>query len=113
MRTETEVKVDGMKALIHALGEVQAEQFVSAVMQERFDYTAWRATGLPDMSAQKVHEAALLRGVARKYLQTCSDDGSSGSKMTRIATCSIAAPAGNTWARARFGLKRHPVTPPN
>jgi hypothetical protein len=66
MRTETEVKVDGMKALIHALGEVEAEQFVSAVMRERFDYTAWRATGLPDMSVQEAHEAALLRGAANK-----------------------------------------------
>jgi hypothetical protein len=61
MRSETEVKVDGMKALINALGEAEAGQFVSAVMRERFDYTAWRGTGLPDLSLQQVHDAAQQR----------------------------------------------------
>jgi hypothetical protein len=65
MRTDTEIKIDGMKALIHALGEVEAEQFVSAVMKERFDYTAWRQTGLPQASVTSVHEAALKYATRR------------------------------------------------
>ncbi|MGB4116433.1 MAG: hypothetical protein WBK51_07810 [Polaromonas sp.] len=59
MRTETEIKVDGMKVLISALGAVGAEQFVSAVMREGLDYTAWRATGLPGATLDATHQAAM------------------------------------------------------
>lgn len=58
MRTETEIKVDGMKALIHALGEVEAEQFVASLLREQFDYSAWRKNGLPALTLQALHEAA-------------------------------------------------------
>ena len=59
MRTETEIKVDGMKVLINALGAVGAEQFVSAVMREGLDYTAWRTAGLPDATLDATHQAAM------------------------------------------------------
>jgi hypothetical protein len=59
MRTETEIKVDGMKVLINALGSVGAEQFVSAVMREGLDYTAWRSAGLPSATLDATHQAAM------------------------------------------------------
>lgn len=40
MRTETEIRVTGMQALISALGLGEAERFLMAVSRERFDYTA-------------------------------------------------------------------------
>lgn len=59
MRAETEIKVDGMKVLINALGAVGVEKFVSAVMREGLDYTAWRGTGLPGATLDATHHAAM------------------------------------------------------
>ena len=50
MKTESELRLDGMQALIHALGLVDAERFVAAVSRDRFDYTEWRQRGLPLLS---------------------------------------------------------------
>jgi hypothetical protein len=44
MITDTEIKLKGLEALISALGEVQAERFISLIMREPFDYTAWQRT---------------------------------------------------------------------
>lgn len=48
MKTEAEIRTLGMQALIAALGLVEAERFVAALSRDRFDYTQWRRTGLPD-----------------------------------------------------------------
>ena len=48
MKTDMEVRVDGMKALIKALGPVEAERFVTLLNRERFDYTEWRKQQWPD-----------------------------------------------------------------
>lgn len=48
----------GMQALIGAPGLVEAERFLAAVSRDKFDYTEWRRTGLPDMSIDEIAEAA-------------------------------------------------------
>ncbi len=52
MKTEAEIRAAGMRALIQALGTVEAEQFVAALTRDRFDYTEWRKTGLPDLDLE-------------------------------------------------------------
>ncbi|WP_129677237.1 hypothetical protein [Candidatus Chloroploca sp. Khr17] len=47
MKTEAELRMAGMQALINALGLVEAERFVMAVSREPFDYTVWRRHHLP------------------------------------------------------------------
>ena len=42
MRTDSVVRVEGMSALLEKLGKVDAERFVSLIIREPFDYTAWR-----------------------------------------------------------------------
>ena len=44
MITDTEIKRQGIEALVNALGEVDAERFISLMMREPFDYTAWQKT---------------------------------------------------------------------
>jgi hypothetical protein len=39
--TDEELKVQGVHALIDALGEAQAERFVSLLTRAPFDYTKW------------------------------------------------------------------------
>lgn len=42
MKTDSELRVAGMKVLLSALGAVEAERFVALVNRERLDYTEWR-----------------------------------------------------------------------
>jgi len=58
MKTEAEIRMTGMQALIGALGLVEAERFLAAVSRDKFDYTEWRRTGLPDMSIDEIAIAA-------------------------------------------------------
>lgn len=32
----------GMKFLLEAMGAIETEKFISAIMREKFDYTEWR-----------------------------------------------------------------------
>lgn len=54
MKTEAEIRMTGMQALIGALGLVEAERFLAAVSRDKFDYTEWRKTGLPDMTIDEI-----------------------------------------------------------
>jgi hypothetical protein len=58
MRTESEIRVQGMQALIGSLGLIEAERFLIAVNQEKFNYTEWRRHGLPDLSIEQIAAAA-------------------------------------------------------
>lgn len=40
--TDTEIRLNGITALIASLGEVQAERFISLILREPFDYTQWQ-----------------------------------------------------------------------
>lgn len=60
MKTETEIRMDGMNALIQALGLVEAERFLMAISRERFNYTEWRRTGLPDLPIEELARLANL-----------------------------------------------------
>jgi hypothetical protein len=44
MSTDVEIRLNGYRALVAALGAVEAERFVALVNRERFDYTDWRKT---------------------------------------------------------------------
>lgn len=37
---------------------LEAERFLAAVSRDKFDYTEWRKTGLPDMSLDEIAVAA-------------------------------------------------------
>jgi len=59
MITDTEIKLEGVKALITALGEVEAERFIALVMREPFDYTKWQRTLWIDKSVAELSDAAM------------------------------------------------------
>ena len=48
MRTDKQIRVDGVRVLVQALGSVDAERFVALINRERFDYTEWRSTQWAD-----------------------------------------------------------------
>lgn len=58
MKTEAEIRMKGMQALISALGLVETERFLVAVSRDKFDYTEWRRTGLPEMTIEEISTSA-------------------------------------------------------
>ncbi len=59
MITDEEIKVKGMKALFDALGDVQAERFISLVMRAPFDYTKWQKKLWIDRSVSDISKEAM------------------------------------------------------
>ena len=57
--TDEELKVQGVRALIAALGEVQAERFISLLSRAPFDYTKWRASLWPDLGVEELSREAM------------------------------------------------------
>jgi hypothetical protein len=58
MKTDAEIRMAGMQALINALGLVEAECFMMSVSRDRFNYTEWRRQGLPDVSLDVLAQTA-------------------------------------------------------
>ena len=75
MRTEAEIRTTGMQALIAALGLVEAERFIAALSRDKFDYTQWRRTGLPDTDLKTLAERAnhAVRQAQHKASQTSAE----------------------------------------
>lgn len=59
MITDEELKVQGVRILMAALGDVQAERFVSLLTRAPFDYTKWQATLWPDVGVEELSHAAM------------------------------------------------------
>jgi hypothetical protein len=59
MRTDTELRVDGLRALADALGAVEAERFVTLILREPFDYTQWQRKLWPDKTVDEISAAAM------------------------------------------------------
>ena len=58
--TDTEIRINGVTALIASLGEVQAERFISLILREPFDYTQWQ---------QKLWEDTGLEALSRMAME--------------------------------------------
>ncbi len=59
MITDTEVRIKGFRVLLEALGEVEAERFVSLIMQEPFDYTKWQRDLLIGKTVPEISRSAM------------------------------------------------------
>ena len=58
MKTESELKLAGVQALIAALGAVDAERFIAPLHPEPFDYTRWRGDQWQDATVAALAEQA-------------------------------------------------------
>jgi len=59
MKTDTGIKVEGTNVLIKAMGTVEAERYIALMAREKFDYTKWRRTMLPEGSIEEISKAAM------------------------------------------------------
>ncbi|MCL2212432.1 MAG: hypothetical protein FWB93_01170 [Oscillospiraceae bacterium] len=56
--TDTVLKNEGIRVLTQNLGKVEAERFISLIIREPFDYTAWRKNLFDDMSIEELSAKA-------------------------------------------------------
>ncbi len=59
MITDEQLKIEGLKALTEALGDVEAEKFIALVMRSRFDYTKWQKKLWTEKSVEEISDAAM------------------------------------------------------
>jgi hypothetical protein len=59
MKTDAEIKIEGTNALIDALGEIQAERYITLIAREKFDYTKWQRDLWTGRSIQDISESAM------------------------------------------------------
>ena len=59
MITDTEIRVKGVEALVTALGEVQAERFISLILREPFNYTQWQQNLWPSQTVAQISSMAM------------------------------------------------------
>ena len=59
MITDEELKVEGLKVLTEALGDVQAEKFIALIMRSPFDYTTWQRKLWGEKSVEEISDAAM------------------------------------------------------
>ncbi len=59
MKTDTEVRIRGLHALVEALGTVEAERFITLMLREPFDYTSWQTNLWADKGVDEISKAAM------------------------------------------------------
>jgi hypothetical protein len=59
MKTDTEIRIEGVRALLNALGKLEAERFIALLGREPFDYTRWQKDMWAEKSIEEISEAAM------------------------------------------------------
>ena len=69
MRTDTEIRIEGMKILFANMDNVEAEKFISIIQRDKFDYTKWRQNLYEGLTVKELSEKAMrLRDLKNKKL---------------------------------------------
>ena len=68
MKTETQIRYEGLDTLVKQLGLVDAERFISLILRERFDYTEWQRHLWENDSLETIYQRAAARWEAHERL---------------------------------------------
>jgi len=69
MKPDSIIKSEGMDILIKKLGRVDAERFVSLLIEEPFDYTEWQKDMMEDLSVEEISKKAMEYRKKQKEVQ--------------------------------------------
>ena len=58
MKTDTQIRSEGMAALLDRLGPAEATRFMTLVQREGFDYTNWRQNLLEGKTVDQIADMA-------------------------------------------------------
>ena len=74
MSTNTvEIMNKGMNCLLEKLGVVEAEQFISIIIREKFDYTKWQQEHFDELSPEQIDEEAKRYAEAHPFSGTAKN----------------------------------------
>ncbi|MBN2088821.1 hypothetical protein JW964_04375 [candidate division KSB1 bacterium] len=59
MKTRNEIRNEGMNILIRYMGLLEAEEFITIIQQENFDYTTWQRSLWIDKSVRELSKEAM------------------------------------------------------
>ena len=59
MRNTTVILNEGMNCLLEKLGVLETEIFISHLLREPFDYTAWQKEHYADISVRELNQKAV------------------------------------------------------
>jgi hypothetical protein len=60
MKTDIDIRSEGIRALMQVLGTVEAERFITLINRERFDYTEWRKSQWQEETVASIAKRARL-----------------------------------------------------
>lgn len=66
MKTDKEIRLEGMKILFANMDIVEAEKFISLIQRERFDYTKWRQSLYDGLSVRELSRKAMKLRESKK-----------------------------------------------
>ncbi len=59
IKGDAEIKLLGFELLVHHLGLVEAERFITLIQREKFDYTQWRQHLFATLSGEEISRQAM------------------------------------------------------
>ena len=68
-KTDSEIRVEEIRALTTALGSVEAERFITLMLREPFDYTKWQQNLFQKQSLQEMSEVAMKHRLAKEEVR--------------------------------------------
>ena len=66
MKTDTEIRTNGLQALIHELGILDAERFIALIQREPFDYSHWQVDLWTEQSVDDISKSAMTMRKGKK-----------------------------------------------
>lgn len=74
MKTDTEIRTLGFRALAEAMGTLEAERFVTLLLREPFDYTEWRQTLWEGQDVETISRTAMAARRAKAEQPAGADE---------------------------------------
>jgi hypothetical protein len=74
MKTDVEIRTLGFRALVEAMGTLEAERFITMLLREPFDYTEWRRTLWEGMDVETIGREAMSARKAKDEQATGEDE---------------------------------------
>ena len=68
MKTDTEIRDEGMNILMKYMNILDAERFVSIIQTEKFDYTKWRQNLWTGLSVREISKRAMDNIKQKKHI---------------------------------------------
>ncbi len=59
MKTDMEIRTEGISILMKYLGNIEAERFISLIHREKFDYTKWRKKLFEEKTIREISSEAM------------------------------------------------------